>query len=403
MRKPVITIFYQFDPWNPTIGGIQSIVRYFLKYAPPEFALRFVGTTASSDLAIGKWHVKELEGRELLFMPLLFLENDNIKQRVPTSVRYTQALMTRQLDSDFMHFHRIEPTLVTRSWSGEKTLFVHNDIYQQMSSNDDHSAISWRRFPQAYFFLEQSLVKQFDQIMSCNSDSMKLYQERYPDIASRIRYIRNIFDDQVFYPLSLLEREQARQSFARQLQLADDTQFILFAGRLQPQKDPLLLIDSIAALNQPNVHLLVVGDGDLMKQVQSRIAEQNLAQQVTLLGALEQRKLADLHRLASVCVLTSIYEGLPVVALESLACGTPLVTTRCGETPNLLTVDSGIICEERSPEVIAQALRQVLNHPDHYTACVEVVQPYSARHVVHSTYASMLHRWEQRTSASAVA
>ncbi|MCU0566347.1 MAG: glycosyltransferase family 4 protein [Oculatellaceae cyanobacterium Prado106] len=395
MRKPVLTIFYQFNPWNPTIGGIQALVRYFIKYTPSDFTLRFVGTSSDASTPIGQWQPAELEGRSLQFMPLFYLENDNIKQTIPTSVRYTQALMGKQLESDFMHFYRLEPTLATRNWQGEKTLFIQNDILQQVAASGDKNAILWRRFPQAYFILERLLVKQFDYVLSCNSESMKLYQERYPEIAHRVSYFHNVFDGEVFYPLSAPDRESARKQLAQRLNLAEDTRFVLFAGRLHPQKDPLLLIDSFAALKQPNVHLLIVGDGDLAEAVRERIAQQGLTNRVTLLGALQQSAVADLHRLASACILTSAYEGMPFVALEALACGTPLVTTHCGETPSLLTATSGVITPDRTPDAIAQSLEQVLNHPHQYPAqaCAQVAQPYNARHVVHAVCESMLHRW----------
>jgi glycosyltransferase involved in cell wall biosynthesis len=398
MRKPVITIFYQFDPWCPTIGGIQALIRYFIKYTPPEFSLRFVGITSDPSLPIGKWSEAKLSGRDLLFMPLFYIKDDNVKQTIPTSLRYTQALLGRCFESDFMHFYRLEPTLATLNWTGEKTLFIQNDILQQVSSSGDKGAILWRRFPKAYFALEQLLVNQFDHILSCNSESLRLYQERYPDIAERVSYFKNVFDSDIFYPVSVAAREQNRRHLAQQMNLADDTCFVLFAGRLHPQKDPLLLIDSIAALKQPNVHLLIAGVGDLAAQVQERISQRGLDRQVTMLGALNPEALADLHRLAGACILTSAYEGMPFVALEALACGTPLVSTRCGETPNLLTAKSGVICEEREPQAIAAALRFVLNNAEYYSDCVQVAQPYSAQHVVHDVYRGMLQRWKQKVS-----
>ncbi|MEO8894049.1 MAG: glycosyltransferase family 4 protein, partial [Coleofasciculaceae cyanobacterium] len=104
----------------------------------------------------------------------------------------------------------------------------------------------------------------------------------------------------------------------------------------------------------------------------------------------------------STFILTSAYEGLPLVVLESLACGTPIVTTHCGETPNLLAADSGVVALERTPDCIADALRQVLLNPDHYPieSCVRTAQPYGARTVVTDAYSQMWHRWEQRSLIS---
>jgi len=228
---------------------------------------------------------------------------------------------------------------------------------------------------------------------------VKLYQERYPAIADHVAYIRNIVDNEIFYPLAIEERAVGRCQLAKRLGLEEETRFVLFAGRLHPQKDPILLVRSIAALNEPNIHLLIAGAGELEGEVCSEIAQLGLSKQVTMLGSVPQAELAELHQICSAFVLTSAYEGLPLVALEALACGTPVVTTRCGETPNLLSDHTGVVCEERAPVAIADALRQVLLHPENYPmqACVRTAQPYSARTVVSDVYNDMWHRWEQRT------
>ncbi|HEY9651416.1 MAG TPA: glycosyltransferase family 4 protein [Coleofasciculaceae cyanobacterium] len=395
MRKPVLTIFYQFNPWQASIGGIQTIIRSFVKYAPDEFDVRLVGIGSDPTQSLGCWQDAEFAGRAIRFMPLFTLKNDNVRQLIPTTIKYTAALMGRHFESDFMHFHRIEPTLSALKWTGEKTLFVHNDIQQQVNSNDNKDTILWRRFPAAYFALENILVRQFDQIYSCNTSSLHYYQQRYPEIAHRVAYIRNTFDNEIYYPLTLEKREQGRQALAQRMSLADDTRFVLFAGRLHAQKDPVLLVKSFATLNEPNVHLLIVGEGNLKNELLSEIRSSGLSEKVTMLGALTQGELAQLHRVCSVFVLTSAYEGLPLVVLEALACGTPVVTTRCGETPNFLSPRSGIVCQERTPSAVADALRRVLHYPEDYPmeACIQVTEPYSASKVVGNVYNNCIERY----------
>jgi glycosyltransferase involved in cell wall biosynthesis len=397
MRKPILTIFYQFNPWHSTIGGIQTIISLFIKYAPSEFEVRLVGTGNDPTQPIGKWQDAEFMGREVRFFPLLTLADDDIRRRVPTTVKYTASLLGRNFASDFMHFHRLEPTLAALPWPGDKTLFIHNDIQTQMKSANNKNAILWRRFPAAYFALERLLVNQFTQILSCNTESLELYRQRYPLIADRAAYVKNTVDNEIFYPLSWEEREAKRRSLAQRLNLAENTRLILFAGRLHPQKDPVLLVQSFAALNEPNIHLLIAGQGELADQIRSEIDQLGLSQQVTMLGAVKQAELADLHRVCNAFVLSSAYEGLPLVVLEALACGTPVVTTRCGETPRLLTADSGVVCEERTPGAIADSLRKVLLHPENYpsASCVQAALPYSARTVVTEVYSQMWERWEQ--------
>ncbi|MCL1463452.1 glycosyltransferase family 4 protein [Argonema galeatum] len=405
MNKPVLTIFYQFNPWHSSIGGIQTVIRNFVKYAPSEFGVRLVGTGHEEQpLGLGKWHEAEVAGKAIRFMPLFNIKDDNVRRLIPTTIKYAAALFGRNLASDFMHFHRLEPSVAALKWRGEKTLFIHNDIHKQMSSLGGKDAIAWRYLPAAYFAIERLLINQFSQIFSCNTESAQFYQQRYPEVADRVSYVKNTVDNEVCYPLTWEEREGRRRNLAMRMGKSEDTQFVLFAGRLHPQKDPILLVRSLAALNDPKIHLLIAGDGDLKDEISFEIDRLGLCDRVTMLGALDQAELAQLQRIASVFVLTSAYEGLPVVVLEALACGTPIVTTRCGETPKLLTTDSGVVCEEQTPVAVADALRKVLLKPGDFPveACVKAAKPYSASAVVGAIYNEMLNRWEQRNSQSKI-
>jgi glycosyltransferase involved in cell wall biosynthesis len=398
MHKPVLTIFYQFNPWNPTIGGIQTLIGNFIKYAPNEFEVRLVGTGTDISQTVLMWQKAEFAGREINFLPLLTVENDNIRGLIPTTVKYAFSLLGRNYASDFMHFHRLEPTLMTRNWRGDKTLFIHNDIRTQIEGGGNKKAILWRRFPGVYYQLESGLIRQFEQILSCNNDAVESYQQRYPDIANRVAYIKNTFDSEIFFPLEVEEKLLNRRQLAMQLGLASDTSFLMFAGRLHPQKDPILLIRAFAALQQTNVHLLIAGDGELAPQMKEEIARLGQQQRITMLGATTPSQLAKLYRISSAFVLTSAYEGLPLVVLEALASGIPVVTTNCGETPKFLQLDSGIVCQENTVECVKNALTQILLQPEKYPshACVKTAAPYAACNVVSQVYSQMFERWTQR-------
>ncbi|MDJ0662206.1 MAG: glycosyltransferase family 4 protein [Crocosphaera sp.] len=397
MKKPILTICYQFNPWNSSIGGIQTIIRSFLKYAPDEFEVRLIGT-GNSRQEIGEWQDREFSGNMIKFMPLFYLPNDDIRGLIPTSIKYTAALWKKTFTSDFFHFHRLEPTLMTKQWKGEKVLFLHNDIRQQIANKTGKKAILWQYFPMGYFALENNLISQFEQILSCNSETTQFYQKQYPNLADKITTIKNAVDGAIFYPLNPEKREKQKQQLIQKLHLSLNTKFLLFAGRLHPQKDPLLLIRSLQALNDPTVHLLIAGEGELMPEVKAEINRCQLNQQVTLLGSISQNELASLHQIASAFVLTSVYEGLPVVVLEALSSGTPVITTRCGETPKLLTPNSGVVSLERTPSAIASSWRKVLSNPSDYPsqACVNTAYPYQAKTVITEVYQKMLTRWQPK-------
>ncbi|MEO1622093.1 MAG: glycosyltransferase family 4 protein [Cyanobacteria bacterium J06632_3] len=397
-QRPRLSIFFQLDPFNPTIGGIQTCIKYVLKYAPEDFRIQLIGIT-QSQAAVGKWQKAELHGREFDFLPLLQVEDDNIRTFVPTTLKYALALKkylrSQPLASEFYQFHRIEPTLFAQRLSGTKLLYIHNDIYQEIKGGT-RGGILWKRFPWAYFALERKLVSQFNFILSCNSQSAQLYQQQYPDIADRVSYLPNTFDSELFYPLTTAEKNIARTQLARRLSLPADTRFILFAGRLHPQKQPHLLIQSLAQLNVSKAHLIIVGKGELESDVHQEAERLGVTSQVSFLGSLPQHELAALYQTSDLFVLTSAYEGLARSSLEALACGIPVVTTRAGETPNFLARDSGLVCETDTPEVISQDWRKVLQNPTQFPseACVRVAQPYEASHVVQSLYGDLLAQWQ---------
>ena len=400
-KKPILTIFYQFNPWCSSIGGIQTFISSFLKYAPPEFEVRLVGT-GGKDSIIGIWQEKEFAGRKIKFMPVIKVENDDIRHLIPTTLKYTATLFKHNFASDFMHFYRVEAALAAYRWQGEKTLLVQNDIQKQMDPVAGNNAILWQKFPQAYFALESLLIKQFNYIYSCHTETAEFYRQKYPNLAEHTKYLKNTVDEEIFYPLSFAEREQKRKTLAREMGLSETTRFILFAGRLHPQKDPLLLVEAFAALDIPNIHLLIAGAGELENELQAKINSLGLPERVTMLGAVPQLKLAALHQLSSIFVLSSVYEGLPFAVLEALSCGTPVVTTDSGETSDFLASDSGIVCRARTRKSIAEALRKILQNPEDYpsSACARTAKPYSAKAVVRDVYQSMYQRWQSNNPST---
>ena len=401
MKKILLTIFYQFDPWHSSIGGIQTVIQNFVKFSPDDFEISLVGIDATTEGAVGQWQPRELAGRSVKFFPLFRLKEDDRRQIIPTSLRYALSLWGKDFTSDFMHFHRLEPSLFTWRWQGRKMLFVHNDIHQQMRSSET-KGILWRRFPWLYFWFERRLISQFQRILSCNSESTALYRKQYPQMADRISLVRNCFDGEIFHPLPERSRDNWRRQQAVQSGLAEDTRFLLFAGRLHPQKDPLLLLEAMSMLlkqrqaKQP-VHLLVAGEGELAVAMRERAVQLGISEQVTFLGALSHQQTAKLHQLASAFVLTSAYEGLPLVVLEALACGTPVVTTWAGETPRLLKADCGVVCLERTSDAIAHAIQTILQSPEDFpaAACVQAAAPYSAKTVIKDIYETMRRIYEQ--------
>jgi glycosyltransferase involved in cell wall biosynthesis len=146
----------------------------------------------------------------------------------------------------------------------------------------------------------------------------------------KLEYVPNGIDLDRFVP-----NPEARTRVRRELGLGE--QFLWLAvGRLDVQKDPLLLIDAFArhAARQAGARLAIAGVGPLQSQCEARVREHGLDSTVHMLGARDD--VPDLMAAADALVLTSRWEGLPMVLLEASAAGLPIVATAAAGTTELI-------------------------------------------------------------------
>ncbi|NIA22248.1 MAG: glycosyltransferase [Anaerolineaceae bacterium] len=149
------------------------------------------------------------------------------------------------------------------------------------------------------------------------------------------------------------------------LGLPKDARLLLFVGRLTRQKglDILLRAFSTIAAEQPQVHLLVAGDGEQGRELEHLSKWLGLAERVHFLGRRDD--VAGLLKTAEVCVLPSRWEGLSLVLLEAMAAGRPVIATRVEGSREVLTDGcTGLLVEPESPAALAEALRRLLGDAD---------------------------------------
>ncbi len=128
-----------------------------------------------------------------------------------------------------------------------------------------------------------------------------------------------------------------------------------------------MLIDAFAALARrgSEVDLMIAGDGPDRAEIEQRIHRCGLDARVMLLGALAQERLWSLYRGAMLFVLPSRKaEGLPLTILEAMACGTPVIATNGGGTPEAVTDGvNGLLVERNDPTQFAAAIGKLLEDP----------------------------------------
>jgi len=167
--------------------------------------------------------------------------------------------------------------------------------------------------------------------------------------------VHNGVDQNVFKPLL---KADARQS----LGLDPVKKYVLFVGNFQIEKGLENLIRAIDLVNSEDFELLVIGSGPLEKQIRKLIIDINISHKVKLLGRIAHRQIPAYLSAVDLLCLPSLREGCPNIVLESLSCGTPVVATRVGAVPDIITSSSfGTIVDESSPKALAEGLTKGLN------------------------------------------
>lgn len=185
---------------------------------------------------------------------------------------------------------------------------------------------------------------------------------------------------------------------------------LLFVGRIEPLKGVDRLLRAMTYLHhgQQIGAVIIGGDGNSHSEVgrlRKLSRELNIAESVTFLGVIEQERLPWFYSAATACVIPSYYESFGLVALESIACGTPVVATDVGDLGRIIQPgETGYVVPDGSPRSLAQKIAMLLSHLDTNSALSirASVTRFSwsniARQIISRVLADYLcprHRWYQ--------
>lgn len=139
---------------------------------------------------------------------------------------------------------------------------------------------------------------------------------------------------------------------------------LVCVGRLSEQKGQLLLLEAVRVLRDSgeNLQLVLAGDGEMRGDIERFVREHGLESNVRITGWISGERVQQELRAARVMVLASFAEGLPVVIMEAMALGRPVVTTSIAGIPELVRhgVD-GWLVPAGDVDALVAALRECLH------------------------------------------
>ena len=202
-----------------------------------------------------------------------------------------------------------------------------------------------------YEALQRRTFGRFDAVVAV-SRKLATQLARGDDQSERIRTIPN-----ACAPMpNVVEPSSARQV----LGIPEGGFTVGWVGRISPEKGLDILIHALALLRDVPVRLTVVGDGSEKNKMQALADQLSVAPRIAWAGVVTD--VSQLLGAFDVLVISSRTEGTPIILLEGMSAGVPIVTTAVGGIPDVVSGSEAILVDT-SPEAVAKGIREVYRNP----------------------------------------
>lgn len=207
--------------------------------------------------------------------------------------------------------------------------------------------------------VEAEVMASADRIIAFSPHERDAMARLYGADAAKVSLVPCGVDLSVFRPLD--------QKAVRDRLGLNGEKILLYVGRVEPLKGLDLLVETAAQMDsEDGVRVIVVGadvNGDReMDRVKLLAKERDLEGQIDFVGQVDHKELPLYYNAADVCVVPSYYESFGLVALESMACGTPVVATRVGGLSTIIQHGrTGYLKPWRCPDAFANSVEMIIS------------------------------------------
>ena len=185
-------------------------------------------------------------------------------------------------------------------------------------------------------------------VITANSEGLRKMAEaadQYP-----VRMIPNGVDSDFFTPADAIAMREEGAPLR-----------ILFVGRFQKQKNLTFLFEQLARLSPGTFELHLVGDGPEKTHLQGLAEQLGIAARITWRGWLSRAAVRDAYRTADCLANPSLYEGMPNVVLEAMACGLPVIASKVpGNEEVVLDGETGFLFDLARPNSLLTAIELLI-------------------------------------------
>ena len=289
--------------------------------------------------------------------PAIIPKNELFQYSADFAERIEEFRRKEHIHYDVIHSHYwlsgAAALQLSQRWAIPHIIMFHTLAHLKLLANPEETE------PFNRLEMERRLIKQADYIIASTAEERLQMIRHCGATAGQVQVIPCGIDLKLFKPH---DRQQARTK----LGLGYHEPMLLFVGRLDPFKGPDVLLHS-AALMRTKTQIVIVGGkstSDKDKQFLKELAIQlKISKRVHFIDAQPQNKLPAIYSAADITVIPSYHESFGLAAVESLACGTPVVATRAGGLKTIVQNNITGYLVPRCPGFFAERLDTLLQNP----------------------------------------
>jgi glycosyltransferase involved in cell wall biosynthesis len=381
MRRSRICLLHPFDPRGSKVGGLETYIRDFIGFHPPDVDVLMIGVDARGDLKLGEPYWTLFRNRTFEFLPILHYPDDRARE----AARSLRESITAQFFMALLrHFPAIARAIRFRGCSVDLRRVEYAWVpvvlgapFVQMLHGEGAPKLQMDSLLKKYRFVhdigERFAMATSSKFLCVNPFITERLRQAYPRHRDKIDTLWTWANTDIFEPQPLPD---ARDSFR-----------IVFAGRLDEFKNPPLMFTTIARLRErlPGVEFHYIGTSD-----PERFREFAAIADITIRhGFKDAAGMAETLASMHAGILTSTFEGMPRCVLETLAVGRPVgavhlpqldVVIRDGESGFIVPTGqpADVTADQLAEKFVALRDAMLRNALD-AAAIAKVVDPFTPR------------------------
>jgi len=353
MLNLAILALSDFENWNNqkslSMGGSSGVIKSILPYLEAD-NIYLMGITSDKSNLYKEIHLKQ----NIYILPIIFVPRNS---KIP--VRFHAFYYSRKINSILKKFdiqsvysHAEEISFWIKS--------VPAILYHMHGSTNSLVKAKNKLFRNKLFqyiweYIRKKNIQKATKIIAIDPLCYNLTKKQNAE--GKTILLPNFVDTKVFYP------NDAPSKFLNHI----NEKILLFVGRMEEVKGLELFVDTLIEMHRRengNWKGVFVGSGTYEPVIKKYISNKSSNDIFYFTGPVfEQEELRKIFNKASILMISSYFEGIPMVILECLACGTPVISTNVGGVKDIIADNKTcFVIDNRNPSEFADKIKSILSN-----------------------------------------